>query len=57
MFEKIKRLLGFPMNPYKDITVRVEKDNLVEYVPGPHVILRNLPFTFPGLSTVSIKAS
>jgi hypothetical protein len=48
MFEKVKRLLGFPVNPYKGITVRVEKDNLVEYVPGRHVILSKLPFTFPG---------
>ncbi len=48
MFKAIKKILGLPSNPYTGITVRVEKDNLVEYVPGPHVILSKLPFTFPG---------
>lgn len=48
MFKAIKKFLGFPMNPYKGITVRVEKDNLVEYCPGPHTILSKLPYTFPG---------
>lgn len=48
MFTVLKKLFGIPYNPYSKITVKVAKDNLVEYVPGPHTILSKLPFTFPG---------
>ena len=50
MLDWCRNLFGIPRNPYASTEVRVVRDNLVEYVPGPHTILSKLPFTFPGYS-------
>lgn len=49
LLQKIKMLLGLPVNPYRDVSVKVEGNKLVEYVPGPHVIVNGLPYAYPNM--------
>lgn len=55
MFKKIKELLGIPFNPYKNVKVAVQGNRLVEYVPGPHVIVDSLPYEFPAMCVEIVK--